>query len=188
MPMWTMLLLAVLAGPTDCPIEGVAFDPAWHKACDAAIAAEKDNKARAQLLFRRAFAANEAEDYATARDRLEQSVKLDPGFATGWHELSYTYNAMGDYADGERAADAEMALRSNISAPYQERAFSRQYRANFTGLYADRDKVVSFEKGKASPLIARAEAAMWLGRFDAARADLDAADALAGDADRRGVS
>lgn len=189
--MWTMLLLAALAGqaePAECPIDKGGFDAAWHKACDAAIAATKDGKVRAQLLFRSAFAANEIEDYAGARGLLEQAVKLDPSFATGWHELSYAYNAMGDYAEGERAANAEMALRSNLAAPYQERAFSRLYLANFTGLYADRDKVVSFEKTRAGPLLGRAEAAMWLGRFDAARADVDAAEKLASDAERGDIA
>ncbi|MBC9033313.1 hypothetical protein IAG41_13030 [Sphingomonas sp. JC676] len=176
--------MAAQAGPAACPIEDAASEkPGWRAECDAAIKAERDPVAQAVLLFRSAYAYNEASQYFEARDALERAVKLDPANPVAWHELSYTANALGDYDEGERAADTELTLRGDFVATYQERAFSRLYLAKLDGLYADRDKVVTMLPTEAAPLLDRAAAAMWLGRFDRARSDLDSATKLAkGDA------
>lgn len=189
--MWTMLLLAALAGQADpdaCPIDKGGFDAAWHKACDAAIAAVADPKTKALLLFRSAFADNDVSNNLAARPKLEQAVKLDPTNANAWHELGYTANALGDFAEGERAANAEIALRKDVAAAYQERAYARLRLADFAGTYADRDREIALNPGNADPLIGRVEAAMWLGRFDKARADLDTAQSIGDEAMRRTVA
>ncbi len=189
--MWTMLLLAALAGQADsdaCPIDKGRFDAAWHQACDTAIAAAPDAKTKALLLFRSAFADNDVSDNLAARPKLEQAVRLDPANANAWHELGYTANALGDFAEGEQAANAEIGLRTDVAAAYQERAYARLRLADFVGTYADRDREVALSPGKADPLIGRVEAAMWLGRFDQVRTDLGTAESLGDAAMRRMVA
>ncbi len=189
--MWTMFLLTALAGQADpgaCAIDRGGFDASWHQACDKAIAAAQDPKTKALLLFRSAFADNDASDNLAALPKLEQSVKLNPANANAWHELGYTANALGDFAEGEQAANAEIALRKDVAAAYQERAYARLRLADFAGAYADRDQEIALNPGNADPLIGRVEAAMWLGRFDAARADLDTAQSIGGEAMRRTVA
>lgn len=178
------LLAAAMAQTVDgCPLDDrIAKDAAWERACDAAVAAANDPKARSTLLFRRAYVANEHQDYFTARDSLNQALALDSANVPAWQELAYTANALGDYAEGEKAADAKIALGRLDRSVLEERAFSRFFLGNFSGTYQDRDEVVRTNPRDADALLARAVAAMWLGRPDAARLDLESASVSTDDA------
>jgi tetratricopeptide (TPR) repeat protein len=177
---WAVLLAAV-ATPVEtaaCPLAPPAVhDQAWRSACDAAIAAAREPRLKAELLFRSAYAYNEHEGYFDAERALQEAVRLDPAHASAWHELSYTENSLGNYAPAEQAADRAIALEPDRFSHYQERAMARHFQGNLEGAYADRDRVVRLEPNDAGHLIGRAEDALWLGRFDAAAADLDAAAA-----------
>lgn len=150
-------------------------------ACDAAIAAERDAKARSHMLVRRAYAYNEKQKYDEALKDLDLAVRLDPDNAIALHERGYTLNALGDYARGLADLDREAGLRPDTADVYRERAFSRHHLGDLAGAFADRGRVVALDRN-AESLLGRAEAAMWVGRFDEAAADMDAAEALARDA------
>jgi tetratricopeptide (TPR) repeat protein len=187
-----LYLIALLAGgqaeTAGCPLTGTAKDVAWHARCDAAIAAEKDSKTKSLLLFRSAYAFNEQDRSLDARPLLDEAVKLDPANAPAWQELSYTANALGDYADGERAAEMKMALGKPDApdkAALQERAFSRFYRGNLIGAFEDRNTVLTLSGRDPGVLIAHASTAMWAGRNDLARVDLESAGLVAADQQAR---
>ena len=178
-----LYLLALLAAPqaeaAGCPIKDTAKDAAWRAECDKALRSAKDPKLRSALLFRSAYGYNEAGDAQAARAALEEAVKLDPANAEAWQELSYTANALDDFAEGERAADAKIALGKSDVAIFQERAYSRFNRGNLVGAYQDRDIVMKAQPRDAGALIAHAEASLWLGREDVALSDLESAGLVA---------
>jgi tetratricopeptide (TPR) repeat protein len=184
---WAALMVAISApvDTTACPIApAVAHDQAWRSACDAAIAAATRPRLKAELLYRSGYAFNEHEGYLEAERALQEATRLDPVNAPAWQELSYTENALGNYAPAEQAADRAIALVPDSSQPYQERAMARHFQGNLEGALADRDHVARMTPD-AGHLLGRAEAALWLGRFDQAAADLDAAVSLAHDDEQR---
>ena len=147
--------------------------------CDAAIAAEADPKAKAVLLFRRGYLQNGVQHYKEALPDLEAALAQDPSNPAVLHEEAYALSSLMRYAEAIKALDAEARLRPNAPQVYQERAFSRHHSGDLAGALADWDKVVSLMPNDTGMLQARARAAMWLGRFDQASADLNAAEALA---------
>jgi tetratricopeptide (TPR) repeat protein len=171
-----MVAISVPAEATGCPITPpVAHDQAWRSACDAAIAGATDPRLKAELLFRSAYAFNEHDGYFDAERALQEATRLDPAHVLAWQELSYTENALGNYAPAEQAANRAIALVPDRTAPYQERGMARHHQGNLEGAYADRDRIARMTPDDAGALLGRAEDGMWLGRFDQAAADLDAA-------------
>jgi len=148
-------------------------------ACDAAIAASKDGRVRARLLTARAYRSNEKHDYEAALRDLDAAVAADPYFARAWHERSYTHSELREFAQAVADADRGVKLRPDDADAYRERAFARHRFGDLKGAWEDRAKVAELEPQSAGARIARGRAALWLGRFDEARADTDAALALA---------
>jgi tetratricopeptide (TPR) repeat protein len=173
------LLAAPQAEPMGCPIKDSVKDAAWRTQCDKALKKAKDPKVRSVLLFRSAYGYNETGDAAAARAALEEAVKLDPANAAAWQELSYTANALDDFAAGERAADAKIALGRRDTAVFQERAYARFHRGNLLGAFQDRDILMNAQPRDAGALIEHAQAALWFGRDDLARIDLQSAGLVA---------
>jgi tetratricopeptide (TPR) repeat protein len=62
---------------------------------------------------------------------------------------------------------------------------ARHYQGNLEGAYADRDRITRMTPDDADARIGRAGDALWLGRFDQAAADLDAASSHAGSDEQR---
>jgi tetratricopeptide (TPR) repeat protein len=171
------LAAATLADPAGCPLATLT-QPGWREQCEAAIKAESDPRVRSILLFRSAFAYNEDRKAQPARDALEEAVKLDPANYKAWHELGYTAVDMGDYAEGVAALDRAVAIGPDLADNFTERALARHYAGDLVGAWADRDHVVTLRPGDADALLARADAAIWLGKFDAASRDIDSAEAI----------
>jgi tetratricopeptide (TPR) repeat protein len=181
-----MVAISTPVETTACPITPpVAHDQAWRSACGAAIAAATEPRLKAELLFRSAYAFNEHDGYFDAERALHEATRLDPAHALAWHELSYTENALGNYAAAEQAANHAIALTPDRAASYQERGMARHYQGNLEGAYADRDRITRMTPDDADARLGRAADALWLGRFDEAATDLDAASSHAGSDEQR---
>lgn len=174
--MIVLAALALLLDEPDLP-PCVAQLQTEAGACDAAIATEKDARVKARLLLRRAYMRNEKYQYEEALRDLDAAVAADPAYGVAWHERSYTHSELREFAQALADSDRDVALRPGEADAYRERAFARRGLADFSGEYEDRTKVVALEPKKPGPRIARGRAALWLGRFDEARAD--AAEGLA---------
>lgn len=149
--------------------------------CDAAIAKETDPAVKSVLLFRRAYMIIDRGDfntYAEALANLDEAIRLLPTNYRALHERAYLYNEYGRWAEAEKDLDAAAALDPRNPDSYRERAMSRFYLGDLQGRYDDRNTVVMLVPKHAGSLIARAIAAMWIGRFDQAKSDLGAAEAL----------
>jgi tetratricopeptide (TPR) repeat protein len=146
--------------------------------CDAAIAAERDPKARSVLLLRRGYLKNGLARYLEALPDLDTAVALDPANANALHERAYAESSLMRYADALRDLDAQARLTPTSPDVYQERAFSRLHTADLQGALDDWSQVARLRPG-ATALQGRANAEMWLGRFDKAAADLKTALGLA---------
>jgi tetratricopeptide (TPR) repeat protein len=157
--------------------------------CDTAIAAEKDAAVRARLLHRRAYSQNERHEYEAALRDLNAAVVDDPSYGPAWHELSYTYGELREFARAVAASERDVALGPTNVDAYRERAFARHGLGDLKGAWEDQAKVAALQPGKPAPVLARGRAALWLGRFEEARADTAAGKALAqavGDAEALG--
>lgn len=150
-------------------------------ACDAAIAKETDPAAKSVLLYRRAYEIIDQHDFKTypqAIALLSQAITLFPGNYRALHERAYVYNEYGRWAEALKDIDQRIALQPQEYDGYQERAMSRFNLGDLAGAYDDRNTVVLLKPGWVIGLIARADAATWLGRFDDALRDLDAASLI----------
>lgn len=150
--------------------------------CDAAIAKETDPAVKSVLLFRRAYMIIDQRNFKTypkALADLDQAIRLMPGNWLALQERAYLHNEFGRWAEALKDIDAKIALHPQAFNGYQERAMSRFHLGDLKGSFDDRNTVVLMQPGVAGPLVARAEARLWLGKFDEAKADLDAADAMA---------
>ncbi|MBL8536244.1 MAG: hypothetical protein JNM59_02440 [Hyphomonadaceae bacterium] len=147
-------------------------------ACEREIAREADPVHRATLLFLRAYAFNEAENFEAALADLDAALVLTPSNPLLLHERAYTLIELARYHEAEATLDAEARVQPDNPAVYQERALARFHQANLRGAFEDRDRVVGLAPGDSEALLARAKAALWLGRFDEARRDHAAALAL----------
>jgi tetratricopeptide (TPR) repeat protein len=167
--------------PPDCRIDEEAKVAANLDAtCDAAIAAEKDPRTKAELLFRRAYQRNEAERYEEAMADLDEAKRLDPSNPKVLHERGYTLGSLGRYREAVVDLDLEAKLNPNDPRVYQERAYSRFPLGDLEGVYADRDREVALAPDDVDAIVSRAGAARWLGRFELAKSDLDLALIKAG--------
>lgn len=150
-------------------------------ACDAAIAQETDPAAKSILLYRRAYMIIDRNDFKTypkALEDLTAAIQLDPSNYWALQERAYLYNEYGRWAEALKDIDARIALRPQESDGYQERAMARFNLGDIQGYYDDYSAVAMLRPRIAGPLIYRAAAALWIGRFDQATKDLDTAATL----------
>lgn len=179
-----LLALALAAAPAakaaaaPCSSKAASDAPA----CAAAIAAANNGADKAALLYERAYAAAEADRDEDALKDLDEAVAYEFRNASYLKERAYVLNRLGEHRRARADLDRRLALGGDAEADadaYGERAFARLRLGDFAGAWEDRDKAVRLRPGEAGLLIARAQAALWLGRFEDARRDVDAAASLA---------
>jgi tetratricopeptide (TPR) repeat protein len=170
---------AAVAAPPPLPDPaGCKGDAPAPAACDAAIASEADPKAKSVLLFRRAYARNAADQSDAALPDLTEAVALWPDNWQALHERGYTLNALGRYAEAAHDLDAQVRLAPDLPEGYSERAFARFRLGDLDGTFEDRQHETELSPDNGGAHLALARAAMWLGRFDVARQELDVAETL----------
>jgi tetratricopeptide (TPR) repeat protein len=182
-------MAAELPNPLGCA-DYAANKTGGDAACDAAIAKETDPKLKSVMLFRRAYMEDAAGDFKTypkALADLDGAIGLWPENTSALHERGYLYNEFGRWKDAEADISAQIALLPSDPNGYQERALARFNLGNLRGMFEDRDEQVLLSPNSASYL-ARADADVWLGNFDAARNDLAKAVQLARPDEARKVS
>jgi len=176
-------VLALIACSTTARADAPAPCEKADAACDAAITAATDPHARADLLFRRAFARDAARDvalYPTSLKDLADAIQLDPNNAQARHERGFLYNEMGRWADARDDLTAQISIAPNEASGYRERALARFNLGDLKGAYEDRDKVVQLAPS-GTAFLSRARAGLWLGKFAEAGADIAKANAYAKD-------
>ena len=134
-------------------------------ACDAAIAAG-DRTTKAQLLYYRGYARNEAHDSIAALVDLDNAVALDSDNVDARQERAYTNNELGNYAAALADLDACTALGVATKRLFQERALSRMKLGDIAGALADRDRVLTLEPEDGVALNARADDLLFAGPLD----------------------
>jgi len=163
-------------GPEPCSSKAAADAPL----CAAAIARANNGADKAALLYQRAYRANEEGRFEQALRDLDEAISYEFRTPKYLQERAFTLDSLGEYRRALADADSEIALGGDdVSMAYAERAFARVRLGDFQGAWEDRDQVVRLKPGDATSLVARAQAALWLHRFDDARRDLDAASARA---------
>jgi tetratricopeptide (TPR) repeat protein len=144
-------------------------------ACNAAIDNAHDPAAKSVLLFRRAYvfdASGDAKKYQAALDDLNAAIKLESKNYNALHERAYLYNEYGRWAEARADLDAQLALTPDDSQGWQERALSRAKLGDLKGAYDDRNAAVRAGDTSPDAYLARATAAMWVGKFDIAQSDI----------------
>jgi len=176
---------AALAAPPTLPDPPACTDFQTNKtgavdaACAAAIDGERDPATKSVLLFRRAYvldATNDVSKFQTALDDLNAAIKLDPENYNALHERAYLYNAYGRWAEARADLDTQLALTPGDSAGWQERALSRTKLGDLQGAYDDHDAAIRAGDTSWDAYLARAIAALWIGKFDVARSDIARAE------------
>lgn len=147
--------------------------------CEGAIEGAPSGKEKARYLFQRAFLRNDKGDPIGALADLDLAIAADSDNVAVRQERAYTRNELGDYAGAAADLDLLVARGSATAQTYAERAFARSRSADFAGALADRDRVLAMTPDDAGAHIARASDLVWQGRYDAALAALDRADASA---------
>jgi tetratricopeptide (TPR) repeat protein len=174
-----LLCLSAPASAEDAEAPCLALLERDVAACDVAIIAETKAPAKARLLTRRAYYLNEHSRYDEAIRDLSEAVRLDPSYASAWHERSYTWGELREFAKAVADSDREVALTPESPQAYQERAFARHGLGDLKGEYDDRSKEVALKPKDGDALLARGRSAIWLGRFDDATRDTEGALGLA---------
>jgi tetratricopeptide (TPR) repeat protein len=151
----------------------------WRSSCDDAITRTSDAKVLASLLFGRAYAAVEDYRYEDALKDLDAALNALPDNAKYLRERAYVQAELSNFE--QAIADLDHAVRLNPKdiLNYRERAFARHYSGDLQGAYDDRAREFELTPDSADALMARGIAAVWLGRFDDAMADLNRARSLA---------
>ena len=148
--------------------------------CDAALTRAADPATRSRQFFARAYAKNALQRFEEALPDLDEAIRLDATNASAFHERAYTRSSLMQYADALADLDTEAKLRPNSPKIDQEQAFSHGHLGQFQAAFDDLTRYVVAVPDDSGALIGRAQAALWLGRFDQARADLSAAAVIAG--------
>ncbi|HEV7609674.1 MAG TPA: hypothetical protein VGO61_20230 [Steroidobacteraceae bacterium] len=153
--------------------------PEWLASCEAAIAGETDARKRAPLLFGRAYGAVERFRYDDALADLNTALATDPENTDYLRERAYVHGELSNFA--QAIADLDLFIKQHPEEPsgYRERSFARHYYGDLKGSYDDRARVLELTPDSLQSLIARAEAALWLGRLDEATADATSAQSRA---------
>ena len=154
-----------------CAIDVDVKAPEWITTCEAAIAGESDAKRRAPLLFGRAYYAVEQYRYDDAISDLNAALAADPDSPNYLRERAYVHGELSNF--GEALGDLDHIIRLNPKevVAYRERAYARHYHGDLKGAYEDRARVFELMPESLESLLARGDAALWLGRFDEAKAD-----------------
>jgi len=169
---------AVLAAGESCSPQGDLKSAKWREDCDAAISAENDPKALAQLLYGRAYAAAENYRYEDALRDLGAALDALPDEARFLLERAYIHGELSNYSAAIADIDRVQKQWPDEVRVYSERAYARHYNADFEGAYQDRVRAAELKPDSSPSMWSRAEAALWLGRFDVATADARRAVAL----------
>jgi len=153
--------------------------PEWLAGCEAAIAGEADAKRRAPLLFGRAFGAVERFRYDDAIADLNAALAADPENPDYLRERAFVHGELSNYS--EAIDDLSHFIKQYPDDPsgYRERAYARHFSADLKGAYEDYARVLELTPDSLQSLLARAEAALWLGRFDEANVDAGSAQSRA---------
>lgn len=172
-PAFVLAALLMAPEPTDsaslverCQAAVVA-DPA---ACDSDIAAATEPELKARLLMRRAYGLVEKYRYEEAIADLTEAIRLDPAYPNAYHERAYVWGELRDFDRALADSDKEVELRPEAASAYEERAYLRLRAGKLGGAYEDRRQVARLKAEAADTRIAESEAALWVGRFDEARA------------------
>jgi tetratricopeptide (TPR) repeat protein len=176
--------------PPPCSTQGDMKSTAWRSSCDAAIANEPDTRLRATLLFGRAYGAVEDYRYDDAVADLTAALVDAPDTVAYLRERAYVHVELSNFELAIADLDRAITLDPKEVLAYRERAYARHFNADLRGAYEDRAREFELTPDAAGALLARGDAALWLGRFDDARADVKRArkfakasgdkDALAG--------
>lgn len=181
------IFLACLAGvaagaeasQTPCDVEGDLKSAEWRSACDAAIEQEKNPRQLAQFLFGRAYALVEQYQYEEALRDLDAALVANPDCGSCRHERGYLHGELGNYALAIADLDHEIRISPQAEGAYAERAYARTFSGDLQGAYDDQAKRVELKPDSVDALISRGEAALWLGQFDDAEADVRLAQSRA---------
>jgi len=182
-----MLASAQMHAAPDAPACATNVDtktPEWRTQCDAAIAGETDIKRRAALLFGRAYGAVEQYRFDDAITDLNAALLADPDNPGYLRERAYVHGELTNLDQALADLDVFVRLKPDDASGYRERAYARHYHGDLKGAYEDRARVFALEPESLGALLARGDAALWLGRYDDAKADATRARAgakLAGD-------
>jgi tetratricopeptide (TPR) repeat protein len=171
------LTLAAATVPLGCSNEALARD---IKACDSAIAAEKDRRAKASFLHARAYAWNERDRPDLALHDLNEALRLVPDAAISLHERAYTQAELGNLYKALRDANRDVALRPQEPAALRERAYVRRLSGDLAGAHQDLVRAAELAPADWWSRLQAAESALWLGRFEEAADGVDAAAGLRG--------
>jgi tetratricopeptide (TPR) repeat protein len=167
-----LLVVAQAAASAPCAPGTPPVSEEWLKACEAAIAAASGNE-KAELLYRKAYSLNGAGRPAEAIPVLDEAVQLDPDLAAAYHERAYSHSDLGHFAQALADLDRELALVPGSPGALEERGYVRFRMGDLAGSYDDFSARLKVSPDDPNALVWHAEAAMWLGRMDEARADLD---------------
>lgn len=165
-----------------CAVDQPMDAPEWLASCNAAIKSEKDPGRLATLLFGRAYFAVEQYRYDAALEDLDAAVTADPDCVRCRHERAYLNGELSNYAAALADLDYEIKLTPKSASAYSERAYARTFNGDLGGAYQDRARDLELQPDDLDSLLARSEAALWLGRFEDATADAAQAQAFAKEA------
>jgi tetratricopeptide (TPR) repeat protein len=174
-----LLAFALLAADAQDGPCSTASIRAYAPACDAAISAEADPKAKAQLYYDRAWSLNELHRPEGAIADLGRAVALDPDNPDFLHERAYALGEIGEFEAALRDLDREVALRPDSVQAFRERTFARLAAGDLEGAYRDSARIAELDPDTPDAHLLKAERALWLGRFDEAKREVDVADRLA---------
>lgn len=174
-------LLALVQAVTAAPcVSGTApVSEEWLKACETAIAAAS-GKEKAELLYRKAYGLNEVRRPAEAIPLLDEAVRLDPDLAAAYHERAYSHADLEHFNQAIADLERELALMPGSPGALEERGYVRFRMGDLVGSYDDFTERLKSSPEDPNALVWHAQAAMWLGRLDEARADLEHARSLVG--------
>ncbi|HEX8667943.1 MAG TPA: tetratricopeptide repeat protein [Allosphingosinicella sp.] len=163
--------------PDSCSLNALAANPS---SCDAEIDRASDSQ-KPLLLQRRAYMLNEKGRIQEALRDLDSALNLDPDLPDALHERAYTRAETGDLAGALLDSNREVALRPDHPEAYDERAFIRRSQGDLRGAYEDRARALALTPDSIGRMTSKADAALWIGRFDEAAAQAEAALRLARD-------
>ncbi len=178
-------LAVVLSGaafaeePTQpCSTQGDMKSPAWRASCDDAIARTTNAKVLASLRYGRAYAAVEAYRYDDALRDLDAALNAWPDNPDYLRERAYVHVELSNFGPAIVDLDRVLQLEPKNVLGYRERGYVRHFTGNLQGAYEDRAREFELTPKSPDALLARGIAALWLGKFDDAKADVKGARKL----------